>query len=145
VHPEQGSNPHQPADDGKVVSSEEGCGRSATKVVEQTLLAKPGGLFMSEVQDGDEGSAGTALSPDRGEVGLDGEQKALRRFHPVVIKGGLTPRSEVSDLDRIRERLIRLGVRPGGRTFAEAMRRRLREEFPWIDEETLDSIEKYHF
>jgi hypothetical protein len=100
---------------------------------------------MSDDQNGDEQSAGSAFNPDSAQVSTDPQQVPRRRFQPVVIKGGLTPRSEVSDLDRLRERLIRLGVRPGGPTFAEAMRRRLREEFPWIDEETLDSIEKYHF
>ena len=86
-----------------------------------------------------------ALNPGGGQISVDAQRPPRRRFQPVVIKGGLTPRSEVSDYDRAWERLIRLGVRPGGTTFAEAMRQRLREEFPWIDEETLDSIEKYHF
>src|SRR5262249_897937 len=101
---------------------------------------------MSEDQNGDEQSTRAALSLDSEQASADPQQQSDRRgCQPVVIKGGLTPRSEVSDYDRAWERLIRLGVRPGGTTFAEAMRQRLREEFPWIDEETLDSIEKYHF
>jgi hypothetical protein len=84
--------------------------------------------------------------PMLGRSASQKQQPPRRRFQPWVIKGGLTPASEISGVDRIKERLIRLGVRPGGPTFPEVMRQILREQFPWIGEETtLDSIEKYHF
>jgi hypothetical protein len=104
-----------------------------------------GGFFMSDDQDGDEQSAGAVPSPDSGEINIDEEQSPRQRFQPEVIKGGLTPESEISAVDRIRERLIRIGCRPGGPTFPEVMRARLREQFPDMDDETLDSIEKHYF
>jgi hypothetical protein len=100
---------------------------------------------MSDDQNGDEQSVGAVSSPDGGQVSIDEEQPPRRRFQPEVIKGGLTPESEISAVDRTRERLIRLGVRPGGPTFPEVMRQLLRQQFPWMDEETLDSIQECHF
>ena len=56
---------------------------------------------MSDDQDADEQSAGAVPSPDGGQINIEEQQPPRRRrFQPVVIKGGLTPRSEVSDLDR---------------------------------------------
>jgi hypothetical protein len=42
------------------------------------------------------------------------------------------------------ERFIRIGWRPP-MTFAEVMRKRLKEEFPDLTEAGLDSIQKHHF
>jgi hypothetical protein len=102
-------------------------------------------IFISADRNDDEHSEDAVPNPDVGQVSIPKQQPPRRRFRPWVIKGGLTPASEISGVDRIKERLIRLGVRPGGPTFPEVMRQISREQFPWIGEETtLDSIEKYH-
>src|SRR5262245_9138832 len=80
-------------------------------------------LFMSDDQNGDEQSVGAVPNPDGGHVSINEQQPPRRRFQPWVIKGGLTPASEISGVDRIKERLIRLGVRLGGPTFPEVMRK----------------------
>jgi hypothetical protein len=99
---------------------------------------------MSDDQNGDKHQQ--ELGPDLdGKAGIDPPNEPRRAFQPVVIKGGLTSPSEVSAEDHLWERLIRLGVRPGGPTFPEVMRQRLREQFPDLTEEDLDDIAKYYF
>src|SRR5262245_45616888 len=109
-----GPDPRQPASTGKVVSRK-GMRPSATK----GRRASPPRSSQEDfscltIKTVTSNRRALRLSPDGGKVSIEPPQVPTRIFQPVVIKGGLTPRSEVSDYDRAWERLIRLGVRPGG-------------------------------